>query len=113
MPKRVVLKSKAETPRIESCCGTDCCGGEAGCCGLPAPGCCEVEAVVSVDARGQMILPKEVRVKAGFTENQKLAVVSWRKGSEVCCVTLVRADGLADAVRHAYGPIVTELLRGK
>ena len=28
--------------------------------------CCKVQAVVSVDERGQMVLPKEIREKAGI-----------------------------------------------
>ena len=31
-----------------------------------AAGCCNVEAVVSVDERGQMVLPKEIRDKVGI-----------------------------------------------
>ncbi|MHA1431222.1 MAG: HgcAB-associated protein HgcC, partial [Candidatus Freyarchaeota archaeon] len=27
-------------------------------------GCCKVEAIISIDERGQMVLPKEVRDKA-------------------------------------------------
>ena len=29
--------------------------------------CCKVEAMVSVDERGQMVLPKEIRDKVGHT----------------------------------------------
>ena len=38
--------------------------------------CCQVEAVVSVDERGQMVLPKEVRARAGIKPGDKLALVS-------------------------------------
>jgi len=31
----------------------------------PKDGCCRVESIVSVDERGQMVLPKEIR-EAGF-----------------------------------------------
>jgi antitoxin PrlF len=68
--------------------------------------CCRVEAVVSLDARGQMVLPKDVRERAGFRPNEKLAVVSWQRGDEVCCVTLQRADDLAEIVRRRYGPLL-------
>ncbi len=94
------------------CCGSDCCGGEAGCCSLPMAGCCEVDAVVTVDARGQMVLPKEVREKAGIKAGAKLAVVSWKSGNEVCCVSLVPAGDLADAVRKTYGPLLREITKG-
>jgi antitoxin PrlF len=29
-------------------------------------GCCQVEAMVSVDEKGQMVLPKSIREKAGI-----------------------------------------------
>jgi hypothetical protein len=29
--------------------------------------CCRVESLISVDERGQMVLPKELRDKAGLT----------------------------------------------
>ena len=38
--------------------------------------CCKVEALVSVDERGQMVLPKEVRDKANIKSGDKLAVAS-------------------------------------
>jgi antitoxin PrlF len=68
---------------------------------------CRVEAVVSVDSRGQMVLPKELREKAQIGPDQKLAVISWSKGGELCCITLQRADDVADAVRRTYGPLLS------
>jgi len=38
-------------------------------------GCCSVESVVSVDSRGQMVLPKDIREKANISAGDKLAVV--------------------------------------
>jgi AbrB family looped-hinge helix DNA binding protein len=68
---------------------------------------CRVEAVVSLDPRGQMVLPKDVREKAGFRPNEKLAVVTWEQNDRVCCVTLQRADDLAEVVRRRYGPLLS------
>ena len=94
-----------------ACCGADCCGQGAGCCGMPPTGCCQVAAVVAVDARGQMVLPKELRSQAGIGPDDKLAVVSWKKGEELCCLMLVKVDALAEAVRTAYGPMLSQILR--
>jgi antitoxin PrlF len=100
-------------PKVEpsGCCGDDCCDSGAGCCGLPSPGCCQVEAIVSVDARGQMVLPKELRDKIGLGANEKLAVISWKREERVCCLTLLKADELADAVRVTYGPLLNDMVR--
>jgi AbrB family looped-hinge helix DNA binding protein len=72
-------------------------------------GCCDVEAVVAVDGRGQMVLPKSVRDKAGIKAGERLAVVAWRKGENVCCVSLIPAGELAESVRRAYGPLLREV----
>ncbi len=69
--------------------------------------CCRVEALVSVDERGQMVLPKELRDKAGIRAGDKLAVIAWDKGGEVCCLTLIKADCLAGHVRDFLGPVLS------
>jgi antitoxin PrlF len=78
---------------------------------MPAAGSCTVEAVVSVDARGQMVLPKAVRDGFHVRADDKLAVVVWNRGTQPCCLTLMKVDELADAVRKTYGPILHEILR--
>lgn len=72
----------------------------------PVAGCCQVEAVVSVDERGQMVLPKEVRARAHIRAGDKFAVVSWKKEGAVCCISLVRAEALTSMVRDLLGPLM-------
>ena len=72
--------------------------------------CCRVEALVSVDERGQMVLPKEVREAAGIHPGDKLALILWRKDGQVCCMTLVKADELTDMVRGRLGPIMKDII---
>ena len=38
--------------------------------------CCKIEALISVDERGQMVLPKEIRDRADIHTGDKLALVS-------------------------------------
>ncbi|MCJ2562808.1 MAG: AbrB/MazE/SpoVT family DNA-binding domain-containing protein, partial [Candidatus Thermoplasmatota archaeon] len=47
------------------------------CCGSSdkETACCKVESVVSIDERGQMVLPKDIRDRAGIGAGDKLAVV--------------------------------------
>jgi AbrB family looped-hinge helix DNA binding protein len=73
-------------------------------------GCCRVEAVTSVDERGQMVLPKELREKAGIRAGDKLALVSGEKDGRVCCIWLIKADDLAGMVRDILGPMVNEMI---
>ena len=39
---------------------------DAACCAPGGFGSCKVDSLVSVDERGQMVLPKELRDKAGI-----------------------------------------------
>ncbi len=74
-------------------------------------GCCKVEAVVSVDERGQMVLPKGMREKANIRAGDKLAVTSWEKDGEVCCISLIKVEDLTDMVRDMLGPLMGEILQ--
>lgn len=59
---------------------------------------CQVEAVLSIDNRGQIVIPKEVRKRANLHDGDKLALVSWMNKDEVCCLALIRADNLSSEV---------------
>lgn len=71
--------------------------------------CCRVESLVSVDERGQMVLPKDIRERAGIGPGEKLAVVSWEHGGKVCCISLVKATALTGMVQSLLGPMIEEL----
>jgi len=58
-----------------------------------------VSAVVRVDERGQMVLPKDVRDRMGLLGGDRLALTTVESGGRVCCLVLVKADELADGVR--------------
>jgi len=71
--------------------------------------CCKVESIVSVDERGQMVLPKEIRDAAGIRPGDKLAIVMWKKGAEVCCLSLIKVEALSGMVQGMLGPIMKTL----
>lgn len=73
-------------------------------------GCCSVEAIVTVDARGQIVLPKELRSRAGIGEGDKLAVVTMTSGGKVCCLSLMKVEELAGTVREVLSPMARELV---
>jgi len=72
--------------------------------------CCRVEALVSVDDRGQMVLPKDVREAAGIRPGDKLALIAWKKGGTVCCMSLIKADELRGMVRGKLGPLMKDII---
>ncbi len=73
-------------------------------------GCCKVEALVSVDERGQMVLPKEIRDRANIHAGDKLAVIIWEKGGKACCLSLVKAEDLTGMIKGLLGPIMKDIL---
>lgn len=72
--------------------------------------CCKVESLVSIDERGQMVLPKELRDKANIKAGDKLAVISWEKANKVCCITLIKAEDFGEMVKGVLGPIMKDII---
>jgi antitoxin PrlF len=64
-----------------------------------------------VDARGQVVLPKELRSAAGIRAGDKLAVVTMKSGGTVCCLSLIKVESLAGTVKSILGPVARELVQ--
>ena len=84
----------------------DCCSASGS--GQP---CCKVESVVSVDERGQMVLPKEIREKANIRAGDKLAIVSWGQGGGMTCLALIKVEDLNKLVQEMLGPVFKETFK--
>ena len=82
--------------------------GNESCCG-PGQNSFRVEALVSVDERGQMVLPKELREKADIHPGDKLAVTTWESDGKVCCIALIKASEITQMVKNMLGPLVKDL----
>jgi antitoxin PrlF len=74
-------------------------------------GRCKVDAVVTVDAKGQIVLPKDLREKAKIKPNDKLAVIACERNGETCCIMMMRAEDLASSVKTALGPVLKEVFK--
>jgi antitoxin PrlF len=75
-------------------------------------GCCKIESLITVDDRGQMVLPKDLRDRASIRAGDKLALISWQKDGELCCFTLIKADALAERVKEFLGPVLKSMSIG-
>ena len=62
-------------------------------------GCCKVESIISIDERGQMVLPKELREKANIHPGDKLALICLEKKGKIYCFSLVKVEELTGMVR--------------
>lgn len=65
-------------------------------------------AVVTVDARGQLVLPADVRKKLGLKGGEKFALVPCSSTTCPSAMTLIRVEELGSALEGLLGP----LLRG-
>jgi antitoxin PrlF len=66
--------------------------------------CVKVRALVNIDERGQMVLPKEIRKKADIRGGDKLALSTIEREGKVCCILLTKSDELGHAVQATLGP---------
>jgi antitoxin PrlF len=74
--------------------------------------CCKIEALVSVDDRGQMVLPKELREKASIHNGDKLAIISYQNEGKICCIALIKADDFSKTLKELLGPMAQEIMSG-
>jgi len=72
--------------------------------------CCEVKAIVTVDERGQMVLPKDIRKAANINAGDKLAVIVMFKDKDICCLSLMKVEELSDVVKTKLGPVLKGMI---
>ena len=81
-------------------------------CSMPTIGtCCRVEALISIDDRGQMILPKEIRDRAGIVAGDKLAIIGMEQDGKLNCLALVKAEVLTEMAKSTLGPLIKEIFK--
>lgn len=73
-------------------------------CGCAVGDICKMEALLSVDERGQMVLPKDLREKAGIRPGDKLALFTLEREGGFCCMALVKAENLSTIMTTILGP---------
>ena len=72
---------------------------------------CRVDAVVTIDAKGQMVLPKDLREKAGFKPNGKIAILTFEKEGKICCILMIKTERLCDAVNKTLSPMLKDVIK--
>jgi len=73
--------------------------------------CCQVDALVTVDGRGQIVLPKDLREKAEIKAGDKLVVISHESEGKVCCFSLLKAYEFGETVKGVLGPMMKEIIQ--
>jgi len=73
--------------------------------------CCKIDAIVTMDAKGQIVLPKDLRERAKLKPNDKLAIVGFERDGEICCIVMLKADALGSSVKNMLWPVFENALK--
>lgn len=73
--------------------------------------CCNIDSVLTLDDRGQIIIPKDIRKKFDLSPGDKLALVSCEEEGELCCFTLIKTDRMKTMVKSLLGPMFDEIVK--
>jgi antitoxin PrlF len=77
----------------------------------PSSDICTINAIITIDAKGQIVIPKDLREKANIKPNDKIAVVACEKNSQVCCIMMIKAERLTGAVTETLGPLLKSITK--
>ncbi|MFX0073281.1 MAG: HgcAB-associated protein HgcC [Candidatus Hermodarchaeota archaeon] len=73
--------------------------------------CCKVEAVVTVDNKGQILFPKELRMSAKLEPDDKMVAITLRGNTESPIIVLVKAEMFGDIINNFLGPVMKDLFK--
>lgn len=72
--------------------------------------CCHVEGVVTVDSKGQIVLPKSLRDDMEIQEKDKLIVVSMKDKGKINSISLFKARTMDNMVKIMLKPVMKTIL---
>ncbi|MBI4404201.1 MAG: AbrB/MazE/SpoVT family DNA-binding domain-containing protein [Deltaproteobacteria bacterium] len=72
-----------------------------------------MESVVTIDERGQMVLPKEIRAKLNIHPGDKFALMTWNKGGRACCISLIKVEEMADIINGLLHSLIKGSAKAK
>jgi len=73
--------------------------------------CCQVEALVTVDKKGQIQLPKDLRIKENINEGDKFALVNVKGKGDLCCLILMKSRMFDPLVKDALEPVMKIIIK--
>ncbi|MBS7619626.1 AbrB/MazE/SpoVT family DNA-binding domain-containing protein [Candidatus Bathyarchaeota archaeon] len=72
--------------------------------------CCRVYSIVTVDSKGQIVLPKEVREEFNIGQNDRLVLIGFGSEKDHCCMVIMKADRLNSTLASMLQPIFKEVI---
>lgn len=71
-----------------------------------------VEAILSCDDRGSLVLPKDIRKKLNIESGEKLALLKIASGEDdQFFLTLIKANALEKLIRKFLSPVMKEVIK--
>lgn len=71
----------------------------------------QIEAIVSFDERGQLVIPKDLRKKYNLKPQDKFALISCKGGDgELCCFTMMDVKKLSSLIKEFLGPALKDII---
>ena len=71
----------------------------------------KIEAVLTVDSKGQILLPKDLRDRGNIKAGDKLvAIAGCDEKGDICCLILVKAEIMEKSVKETIGPMLKEVI---
>ncbi len=74
--------------------------------------CCKIVSVMTIDERGQIVLPRELRDKVNIKAGDRFAVVYWEQNNK-SCVSLIKMDDFTGTVKDYLRPVMKGILDNK
>lgn len=70
-----------------------------------------VEAIISCDDRGQLVLPKDIRKRLDINAGEKLALLNISSGKEDFFLTLIKANSLEKLIKNYMTPVMENIIK--
>jgi len=73
-------------------------------------GCCHVEGVAQIDKKGQIVLPKSLRVAMELKDKDKLIIIGMREKGKIVSISLIKAHEIDDMIKIKLKPVMKKIL---
>ena len=69
-----------------------------------------IEAILSCDDRGSLVLPKEIRKRLKIKAGEKLALLNIKNDEGDFLLTLIRANSLEGLIKNYLTPVMKDII---
>lgn len=71
----------------------------------------KIEAILTIDSKGQILLPKELREKASLKPGDRLVTIAGcDEEGQICCFILLKGEVVDEEVRKVISPMLKEMI---